>query len=160
VEEIYQNRTFLFNLVGNMQQRPWRQLLRSSVMNSSLPASSLAAVSSSTAAAAAAALQLTEHMVALKGQQQHFAIVCADFARCQFLLQRALPRAAVDCPFLQLRDQQCGRRFASRQVSAAFAAQVSSGGGFVERLLELAGIGGGDQGRGVAGAAMRACVCL
>ena len=35
-----------------------------------------------------------------------------------------------------------------------------STGEFRLRLLELAGIGGGDQGRVVAGAAMRACVCL
>lgn len=77
-------------------------------MNSSLPASSLAAVSSSTAAAAAAALQLTEHMVALKGQQQHFAIVCADFARCQFLLQHALHRAAVDGSFCSFETSNVG----------------------------------------------------
>jgi hypothetical protein len=68
------HRPFLFNLVGNMQQRPWRQRLRESVMENSLPAESLMLPSSS-AADAAAALQLTEHLVALQGQQQHFAIV-------------------------------------------------------------------------------------
>jgi hypothetical protein len=71
------NRPFLFNLVGNMQQRPWRQRLRVSVLNSSLPVASpmsSSAVGAATAAAAAD-LQLTEHMVALQGQQQHFAIV-------------------------------------------------------------------------------------
>jgi hypothetical protein len=35
-------------------------------------------------------------MVALKGERQHFAIVCAAFARFHFLLQLALYRAASD----------------------------------------------------------------
>jgi hypothetical protein len=71
------NRPFLFNLVGNMQQRPWRQRLRVSVLNGSLPVTSPMSSSAEgeAAAAAAADLQLTEHMVALQGQQQHFAIV-------------------------------------------------------------------------------------
>lgn len=85
------NRPFLFNLVGNMQQRPWRQRLRESVLNSSLPVASpmsSSAVGAAAAAAAAADLQLTEHVVALQGQQQHFAIVYVALASTTRITQR------------------------------------------------------------------------
>jgi hypothetical protein len=89
-----ESRPFLFNLVGNMQQRPWRQRLRASLMNSSLPAASLPASSSAAAAAAAEAMQLTEHVLALPGTPQHFAVVCVFLAR---LLPHKHPPAVSPC---------------------------------------------------------------
>jgi hypothetical protein len=69
------DRPFLFNLVGNMQQRPWRQRLRDVVRNCSLPAALPAPAAKSLAAATA--MQLSPHVVVLKGQLQHHAIVYA-----------------------------------------------------------------------------------
>ncbi len=79
-------RPFLFNLVGNMQQRPWRQRLRASLLNKSLP---VASSSSTSAAAAAAAMQLTEHMIAVGGNPEDLAIVCVVDRRSHPLLPHA-----------------------------------------------------------------------
>jgi len=65
------SRPFLFNLVGNMQQRPWRKRLRASILNATLAG----AAAAQAAAAAAADLNLTEHVVVLEGGQEEAAIV-------------------------------------------------------------------------------------